>query len=56
MPQQGRPSIKARSYKRIAVQQETRETKPARMSDEELFKELQAKGAVLGFTIERIRP
>jgi hypothetical protein len=40
----------------IAVQQETRETKLARMSDEELFKELQAKGAALGFTIERIRP
>jgi hypothetical protein len=40
----------------IAVQQETRETKLARMSDAELFKELQAQGAKCGFTVERIRP
>jgi hypothetical protein len=40
----------------IAVQQQTPETELARMSDEELFKELQAQGAAHGFTIERIRP
>jgi phosphoribosylanthranilate isomerase len=40
----------------IAVQQETPETELARMSDEELFKALQAQGAAHGFTIERIRP
>ena len=39
----------------IAVQR-TPETELARMSDEELFKELQAQGAKHGFTIERIRP
>lgn len=39
----------------IAVQQETRETKLARMSDAELFKELQAQGAKYGFMIERTR-
>jgi hypothetical protein len=40
----------------IAMQQETRETKLARMSDAELFEKLQAQGAKYGFTIERIRP
>jgi len=40
----------------IVVQQETRETKLAPMSDAELFKELQAQGAKHRFTIERIRP
>ena len=40
----------------IAVQQETRKTELARMSDEELFEELRAQGAKYGFTIERIRP
>ena len=40
----------------IVVQQETRETKLAPMSDAELFKELQAQGAKYGFMIERTRP
>jgi hypothetical protein len=40
----------------IAVQQQTRKTELARMSNEELFKELQAQGTKYGFTIERIRP
>ena len=40
----------------IAVQQETRQTKLARMSDAELFERLQARAAAVGFTIERIRP
>jgi hypothetical protein len=39
----------------IAVQQ-TPETELARKSDAELFENLQARAAALGFTIERIRP
>jgi hypothetical protein len=40
----------------IAVQEGTRETRLARMSDAELFEQLQAQGAKCGFTVERIRP
>ena len=40
----------------IAVRQETRETKLARMSDAELFEQLQARAAAVGFRIERTRP
>jgi hypothetical protein len=39
----------------IAVQQ-TPETELARKSDAELFENLRARAAALGFTIERIRP
>jgi hypothetical protein len=35
------------------VQEQAPEAKLVRMSDEELFKELQAQGAKFGFTIER---